>query len=121
MVTQGERLVALETDTKWIRAQVGTIADTVARLEKANETPHNTPAGRELLKRSDDAIAKACEAHNAALKAQGQADAALAVLTRISDQTVGIFRMFRWILAVVLAISALLMVANNFHTLMGWL
>jgi hypothetical protein len=113
--------VALENDTKWIREQVGSIAETVKRLEDANNAPHNTPAGRELLRRSDDAREKACEAAVAAEAARIQALAALTVLTTIRDEVRGVFRFFRWALAIVGSVSVVLLVLNNAHSLAAWL
>jgi hypothetical protein len=110
--------VALENDTKWIREQVGSIAETVKRLEDANNAPHNTPAGRELLRRSDDAREKACEAAAAAEAARIQA---LTMLTTIRDEVRGVFRFFRWVLAIVGSVSVVLLVLNNAHSLAAWL
>jgi hypothetical protein len=60
-----------------IQPKLQEIAEVVIRLEAANDKPEDTPSGRELARRVEEAKYAATTAHTDALKAAIQAQTAL--------------------------------------------
>ena len=95
------------------------IADAVCRLEAANDDPENTPAGRELCRRADEAHAAALAAHEDALKAFNQAKDAADTAASI----LGVWEDIKGVISstgrAIVIIAAIVGIVVGLHTL-GW-
>jgi DNA-binding transcriptional regulator GbsR (MarR family) len=90
------------------------ISQAVQRLERANEDPDSTHAGREMARRIDEAKQQATDAKKVADEVCNRQD-------KLESSMAATLRVLRWGMAILVLVSVLLIIANNSASLLHWL